>query len=98
MASALLACRGYRVLYLGANTPVEQIAATARGDAVEAVAVSVSAATPRPRATQAVAQLRGALPRRVALWVGGAGAPASGKGIERFVTLGDLDARLAGAR
>lgn len=95
MASVLMAVRGSRVLYLGANTPIEQIAAAARGGGAEVVAVSVSAAMPRARAARSLASLRKALPARVALWVGGAGEPSAGQGIERFESLADLDARLA---
>jgi methylmalonyl-CoA mutase cobalamin-binding subunit len=95
MVAAVMAQRGIRVLYLGASTPLEQIAAAARSSGVEAVAVSVSAGTHRVRAAKAIAVLRAALPRRMPLWIGGAGAPAVAKGVERFQTLAALDARLA---
>jgi methanogenic corrinoid protein MtbC1 len=94
MTSLLLALRGHRVLYLGLDTPLEQIVAAARGSDAEAVAISISAATPRARASSAMTQLRQALPRRMALWVGGAGAPSAIKGVERFATLTALDERL----
>ena len=94
MSSVLMAVRGHRVLYLGRDTPVEQIAAAARGGDAEAVAVSVSAAMNRARAARDVAQLRKALPRRVGLWVGGAGAPPPMRGVERFESLSALDERL----
>jgi MerR family transcriptional regulator, light-induced transcriptional regulator len=96
MACALLAFRGYRILYLGADTPVEQTAAAATTVNAEAVTISVSTATPRVRAGRAVAELRRALPRRVSLWVGGAGAPERPKGVERFKSLAAFDARLSG--
>lgn len=95
IASTLMALRGYRVLYLGANTPIEQIAAAARANGAEAVAVSVSAAMPRAHAARDVGVLRKALPHRVALWVGGAGAPPAAKSVERFESLAALDERLA---
>jgi methanogenic corrinoid protein MtbC1 len=94
IASTLMAMRGHRVLYLGSHAPVEQIAAAARAWDAEAVAVSVSAAMRRSRAARAIAELREALPRRVGLWVGGAGAPPATKGLERFDTLAALDARM----
>jgi methanogenic corrinoid protein MtbC1 len=94
MLSILLALRGYRVLYLGLDTPVAQIAATARVGGAEAVALSVSAAMSREGAASDLAALRKALPRRVHLWVGGAGAPAPIHGVERFATLTALDERL----
>lgn len=94
MACALLAYRGHRLVYLGANTPVEEIAAAAR-TGVDLVVVSVSAAVPRRRAAADVSRLREALPARMPLWIGGAGAPPASPGVERFGTLGALDQRLA---
>ena len=95
MASAVLAMRGCRLLYLGLNTPVEEIATAARDRSAGAVAISISATVPRGQAEKAIAALREALPRRVALWVGGAGAPPPTPGVERFETLEALDDRLA---
>ena len=94
MACALFAYRGYRVVYLGAGMPVEQIAAAATSGDFEIVAISISAALPRKRSASAVAQLRELMPRRVPLWVGGAGAPAALEGVERFNSLDALDAML----
>jgi methanogenic corrinoid protein MtbC1 len=94
IASALLAFRGYRVLYLGAGTPIEQISAAAKAGNAGIVAVSVSAAMPRGKSAQPIARLRRALPSRVELWVGGAGAPPVFPGVERFESLSALDARL----
>jgi methanogenic corrinoid protein MtbC1 len=97
IASALLALRGYRVLYLGASTPVEQIAAAAQAVRAGIVAVSVSAAMPRARSAKAIAGLRRALPARVELWMGGAGAPVATEGVVRFESLAALDDRLTAA-
>jgi methylmalonyl-CoA mutase cobalamin-binding subunit len=94
MASVVLALRGRRVVYLGTALPVPQFADAATGADVEAVAVSVSAGAHGTASRRALATLRAALPRRVALWVGGAGAPAPATGIERFDDLEALDARL----
>jgi hypothetical protein len=74
--------------------PVEQIAASGTTGTIEVVAISVSSALPRKRAAHAIAQLRVLLPRRMPLWVGGAGAPAGVEGVERFETLDALDASL----
>jgi len=95
MASALVAIRGCRILYLGPDTPVDQIAAAAVSGSVAAVAVSVSAAVPRSRAGNDLALLREALPSRMPLWVGGSGAPDPPPGVERFQTLAGFDARLS---
>jgi methanogenic corrinoid protein MtbC1 len=96
MASVVLALRGYRVLYLGTDTPVEQIVETVRDGEVDVVTLSISPTVPRSRAEKSVDALRGALPARVPLWLGGAGVPAkTGKGVERLTTLASLDARAA---
>jgi DNA-binding transcriptional MerR regulator/methylmalonyl-CoA mutase cobalamin-binding subunit len=95
MASVLLAVRGRRVVYLGASTPVAQIVEAARAAQAQAVAISVSPSVPRARVTRALVQLRRELPKRTALWVGGAGAPAAGARAERFESLAALDAHLA---
>ncbi len=95
IASALLALRGYRITYLGANTPLEQIADAAKTVRAEVVAVSVSAGPRRAHSAKAIGELRARLPQRVPLWVGGAGAPRAQRGVERFSSLSALDARLA---
>lgn len=95
MAATVMAVRGYRVIYLGASTPVGEIVAAARAGAAEGVAISISAATPKGRSARDVEQLRTALPSRIPLWVGGAGAPPPRRGVERFESLAALDARLA---
>lgn len=94
MVCALLSVRGYRVIYLGADTPVEEIAATAKSGA-EAVALSISLAVRRSRSAKAVTRLRELLPPRTRLWVGGSGAPRPLAGVERFESLTTLDAQLA---
>ncbi len=94
MACVLMAVCDWRVVYLGANTPIDQIAAAVKGGPAEVVAISVSAAIPRPRAAKTLTMLRESLPHRTPLWVGGAGAPPGVKGVLRFETLAALDARL----
>lgn len=94
MASVILAMRSCRLVYLGRDTPVEEIATAARDRAARAVAISISVTVPRRHAGKAVAALRAALPRHIALWVGGAGAPEPPKGASRFGSLEKLDAGL----
>jgi len=91
MASVILAMRGCRIVYLGPDTPLDQIATAVRERAAKAVALSISVAVPRGHAGKGVTALRGALPRRAALWIGGAGAPNPPKGVERFDSLQALD-------
>lgn len=87
-ASLLASLHGWRVAYLGPDAPAEEIAAFARDAGVRAVAISVSRSR-RRAAAPILRRLRAALPRRVALWVGGAGAPGDIDGVVRF---GDLAA------
>ena len=94
IVATLFALRGYRVIYLGPDTPISEIVGAVRSAGAEAVAISVSAATPRAQSTKTLAALRKALPHRVSLWLGGAGAPTSVKDVERFESLVALDARL----
>jgi methanogenic corrinoid protein MtbC1 len=96
MACVLMAYRGYRVVYLGPNTPVEQIAAAATTGNIEIVALSISLGRSRRRASVDIGRLRKLLPRGVQVWVGGAGAPQAIDGVDRFDSLDSLDARLVG--
>ena len=94
MACVILAMRGYRLVYLGADVPLDQIAAAARERDARAVALGISANVPRKTAASALTSLRALLPRRTLLWAGGAGAPAAGKGFTRFESLAALDGLL----
>jgi len=94
MAALVLSLRGRRLLYLGADSPVAEIVAAARQGRFEAVMISISSAMPAARARRFLAALRRDLPRAVALWVGGDGAPPGQRGVERFETLGEFDERL----
>ena len=98
MAAALMALRGYRVTYLGASTPLDQIADAARAVRADVVAVSVSAGPRRAQAAKEIAALRERLPKRMPLWIGGAGAPKALRGGERFASLAALDVRLQSSR
>jgi methanogenic corrinoid protein MtbC1/DNA-binding transcriptional MerR regulator len=92
MAALVLAAAGCRVLYLGTEVPIPQVAALARDLAARAVAVSISSATKGTGSATALRRLREALPRRVLLVAGGDGAPASRPGIDSGRSLRELDA------
>ena len=98
MASVVLALHGRRVVYLGTGLPVPQLAGAAAGADAEAVAVSISASAKGAPARRALTALRATLPRRIALWMGGAGAPSEARGVERFADLEALDMRLSRGR
>lgn len=91
MAALVLSARGLRVLSLGTEVPVSEVAALAERTAASAVGVSVSASTHKPAAGM-IATLRTELPRKIELVVGGAGAPKNLKGTTTFADLRELDA------
>ncbi len=92
MAALVLATSGCRVLYLGTEVPLPQIASLARDLAARAVAISVSSSTKGAATATALRRLREALPRRVLLITGGGGAPAPRPGIDPVPSLRDLEA------
>lgn len=91
MAALTLAAAGCRLLFLGAEAPVAEIAALARDLGASAVGLSVSRASDRAAARAAIRALRRKLPGRIALLLGGMGAPAVA-GVSVFADLGSLDA------
>ncbi len=92
MVALVLAAAGCRLLFLGTEVPPEQMAALARDLGARALGLSVSSATGGAAANAQLRRLRAALPRRVQLLVGGAGAPKKGDGLEILVDLRALDA------
>ncbi|MBK7369079.1 MAG: MerR family transcriptional regulator [Candidatus Eisenbacteria bacterium] len=98
MAGVLLAVRGFRVVYLGVDTPAAEVVGAAKEANVAAVVVSVSRSVPAAAARRGVVALRGALPKRVAVWLGGSGSPEKVAGCTRFQSLAEMDAVLAASR
>jgi methanogenic corrinoid protein MtbC1 len=92
MAALVLATAGCRVLFLGTEVPIPQIASFARELSPRAVAISVSSSSKGASTATALKRLRDALPRRTLLITGGEGAPASRPGIESIRSLRELDA------
>ena len=91
MAALVLSARGLRVLSLGTEVPVAEVAALAGSTDALAVGISASISTQK-QAAAVVSALRSAMPRKIELVVGGAGAPRDLKGITAFSNLRDLDA------
>lgn len=91
MAALVVAFAGCRVLYLGTETPIPDVVTLARDLRARALALSFSASSRRPRTAALVGQVRERLPRRTALVVGGAGAPAPSLGVRVFNDLRSLD-------
>jgi methylmalonyl-CoA mutase cobalamin-binding subunit len=93
MASLVFALSGWRVLYLGPNTPVDQAGSLARDASLDAVAVSISPSYAKDRAGSEVRALRRHLPRAVPLVIGGTGAPEVAlKGVTTFGGLAEAGA------
>ncbi len=81
MAAAIAASEGWRVSYLGADLPVEEIAETARRTAARAVALSIVHPADDPEVGGYLRALGRALPHGVVMLVGGAAAPAYAAGV-----------------
>ena len=100
MAALLLAAAGCRLLFLGAEVPIAQVAALAKDLSARAVGISVSLGSRGAVTAGQLAKLRGMLPARIQLIVGGQGAPKTRSGLSVLPHLEDLDAygrRLASA-
>ena len=92
MAALLLAVAGCRILFLGTEVPIAQVATLTKDMDARAVAVSVSLATRGKSTTAQLNRLRSLLPRRITLLVGGQGAPRPRPGLEIMQELGALEA------
>jgi methylmalonyl-CoA mutase cobalamin-binding subunit len=88
MAAVAAASDGWRVTYLGADLPAEDIAAATARRAPRAIGLSVVYPADDPRLAGELRRLREALGDRVTLLVGGASAEAYAE------TLRDIGARL----
>ena len=91
MAALVVAFAGCRILYLGTETPVPDMVSLTRDLGARALALSVSASGRKPRTAALVRRVRGMLPRRTALLVGGEGAPAPSPGVQVFADLPSVD-------
>jgi MerR family transcriptional regulator, light-induced transcriptional regulator len=92
MAALVLAFAGCRVLFLGTEVPVAEVATLAADLGAGAVALSASSATRGSTTNGHIRRLRKMLPRRVRLVVGGDGAPKAGPGVEIIQSLSALEA------
>lgn len=76
LSAATAAVEGWRVTYLGAGLPAEDIAEAAAATRARAVAVSVVYPAGDPALAHEIRRLAALLPQRVALLVGGGATPA----------------------
>ena len=91
MAALVLSARGLRVLSLGTEVPLAEIAALAARTEAAAVGISVSSSS-AAKASAGIATLRSELSRKIELVAGGAGAPGPVRGVTTFSDLRGLDA------
>ncbi len=81
--AALAAVSGWNVVYLGADLPAQDIAAAANAAGAGVVALSLTHVADRRRVAEELREIRGALPARVSVVVGGSGALALGRELAR---------------
>lgn len=92
MAEAMLSLEGAHCITLGVQTPLPDIARAAQSHRADVVGLSFSAAFARRQIPALLQQLRQGLPRRVALWVGGAGLRkiAAPEGVRLLASLDEI--------
>jgi DNA-binding transcriptional MerR regulator/methylmalonyl-CoA mutase cobalamin-binding subunit len=71
MAEAMFALEGAACVPLGVQTPLWEIAAAARAQSIDVVALSFTAVVNPNQVLAGLADLRAQLPRSIAIWVGG---------------------------
>ncbi len=91
MAALVIASAGCRVLNLGSDTPVTDIARAAMEARASGAAISISASTAGSPSRRSLTRLRRLLPKRLSLVVGGDGAPAARPGSTSMSDLRALD-------
>ena len=94
MAEVYLAASQVTPVFLGVDTPAEQIVKAARSHAVDAVGLLVTEASDLKATKSHIRWMLRELPRRVRIWVGGAGGAGLGidDGAVRIVaTWGEMD-------
>lgn len=76
LAATTASGHGWRVVYLGASLPAEELARAAVHARADAVALSLVYPTADPGVYEELRRLRAALPSRIALLIGGSGMPS----------------------
>ena len=92
MVALLLVVEGCRIVYLGTESPPAQLAGLTKDLRARAVAVSVSGANRKETMNAQLELLRSMLPQRVAVLVGGDGAPETRPGLTVIKNLADVEA------
>ena len=98
MVEVYLAASQVTPVLLGVDTPPEQIVKAAHRHGVDAVGLLVTQASDRNTARVHVRWMLGELPRRVCIWVGGAGGPELGlrsEAVRLVSTWSEMDEAIA---
>lgn len=90
MAACVVAMCGWRVTFLGRDTPCDEIAAAAETSSAVAVLISVSTWTDAEHAAHSIYDLRSRINSEVDVIVGGGGAPVTPAGVTSVHGLDDL--------
>ena len=90
MAEATLSLCGAHCVMLGVQTPIQEIVLAAKAHQVDIVVLSFSAAIPILQVKSGLQLARDALPKKVALWAGGAGVAKLRSPIEGVQLMGPL--------
>ena len=92
LVATTLALAGCRVVFLGADTPLDDIQQAAEQTGTQAIFLSISRVYPEEEAVKHLRALRAALHNEVTLVIGGAGAPESLTAAHRLTSLDQLHA------
>jgi methylmalonyl-CoA mutase cobalamin-binding subunit/DNA-binding transcriptional MerR regulator len=94
LAGSVASDMGWRVIFLGANLPAEEIAAAAARSQARVVALSLVYPAGSPQVAQDLHKLRRSLPPATRILVGGASVPSYARVLEQIdaVTFPDLNA------
>lgn len=101
MAEATLCLSGAQCTMLGVQTPIGEIVLAAQAHQADIVALSFTLSMPPLQIKSGLQQLRQALPRQVALWVGGSGVARQRKpedGVQYLGALSDLTEAISALR
>jgi MerR family transcriptional regulator, light-induced transcriptional regulator len=96
MASAVAALSNCRIVFLGENTPLEEIAGCVKQSKAKSVLMSVSITTPSQQAVPCLTRLRSILDEETEIIVGGLGAPQHLLGVLAIQSLDRLAKKLDG--
>jgi MerR family transcriptional regulator, light-induced transcriptional regulator len=98
MAEGLLASEGATTISLGTELPVAEIAGAAEAFSANVVCVSLSSAYGLKPAQLGLKDLRDALPKEIAIWVGGDLSRRLRREAEGYVAISDLNELLTALR